>query len=140
MLGYIPKAQHHFGDRYALFSRNAIAHMEADQIKYNEQQKRLRNIIQGQQTPLKPVIDKTKMYFPKGTKHSLSPYTYANDDPRKYMLSGYTGYVPGSRDIIGKIFLFKGHIEFFFFSAEGFKSQGILFMSIIKKLLMARKI
>ena len=86
-----------------MFSRNAIVHMEEDQQQYNEQQKRLRDIIQAQQAPLKPITDKTKMYFPKGAKHSLSPYTYANDDPRKYMLSGYTGYVPGSRDIIGKI-------------------------------------
>lgn len=52
--------------------------------------------------PLTARSKKTKMYFPKGIQHSLSPYTYSNDDPRKYMLSGYTGFVPKSRETIGK--------------------------------------
>lgn len=78
--------------------------MEEDQQKYNQQQQRLRNIIQTQQSrkQLKPVMEKTRMYFPKGIQHSLSPYTFPNDDPRKYMMSGYTGFVPRSRGIIGR--------------------------------------
>lgn len=106
-LGYIPKGQHYFGDRYAVFSGDAIAHMEQEQRTYAQQQKKLTELIRTQKPnrfkmPLLPITDKTKMYFPKfSIQHSLSPYTYANDDPRKYMLSGYTGFVPNSRTTIG---------------------------------------
>ena len=106
LLGYIPKAQHYFGDRHALVS--SIAHMEEDQQKYNEHQRRLRKETQcqGQHDGLmrlNPISEKTKMYFPKGIQHSLSPFTLTNDDPRKYMMSGYTGFVPRLRGIIGKL-------------------------------------
>lgn len=110
--GYVPKGQHYYGERYACFSRNAIAHMECAQQQYENKQQNLRNTIQNQyrdgnegssgiKVPLRPIIEKTKMYFPKGKQHSLSPYTYGNDDPRKYMMSGYTGFVPCSRGLIG---------------------------------------
>lgn len=113
-LGYIPKGQHYYGERYAGFTQNAIAHMEDAQQNYDQQQQKLRSQIRSQyeentgssvrchKTPLKPIIEKTKMYFPKGKQHSLSPYTYNNADPRKYMMSGYTGFVPCSRGLIGK--------------------------------------
>jgi len=115
--GYIPKGQHYYGERYAGFTQNAIAHMEHAQQQYDQQQQKLRNTIRNQyrnegntcspdssnrfKLPLKPILEKTKMYFPKGKQHSLSPYTYANSDPRKYMMSGYTGFVPCSRGLIG---------------------------------------
>jgi len=111
--GYIPKGQHYYGERYAGFTQNAIAHMEDAQQNYDQQQQKLRSQIRSQyeentgssvrchKTPLKPIIEKTKMYFPKGKQHSLSPYTYNNADPRKYMMSGYTGFVPCSRGLIG---------------------------------------
>lgn len=110
--GYIPKGQHFFGDRYAIFTGDAISHMEDDQQSYVDQQTRLRTLIKDQcmnglsgnsqrKLPLTARSKKTKMYFPKGIQHSLSPYTYSNDDPRKYMLSGYTGFVPKSRETIG---------------------------------------
>jgi len=89
--------------------------MESDQQKYADQESRLRSLIRDQYVsglvecgqrvlPLGARNKKTKMYFPKGIQHSLSPYTYNNDDPRKYMLSGYTGFVPKSKETIGKIF------------------------------------
>jgi len=110
--GYIPKGQHYYGERYAGFSRNAIAHMECAQQQYDQKQQNLRNVIKSQyhdedgkggvKLPLRPIVEKTKMYFPKdGKQHSLSPYTYGNADPRKYMMSGYTGFVPCSRGLIG---------------------------------------
>ena len=111
--GYIPKGQHYFGERYAIFSEDAISHMEIDQQAYVDQQTRLRTAIKDQcmnglsgnsqrKLPLQARSKKTKMYFPNVIQHSLSPYTYSNDDPRKYMLSGYTGFVPKSRETIGK--------------------------------------
>lgn len=109
--GYIPKGQHYYGERYAGFSRNAIAHMEHAQQQYDQKQQNLHNVIKsqyhekdrngGHKVPLRPIVEKTKMYFPKGKQHSLSPYTYNNADPRKYMMSGYTGFVPCSRGLIG---------------------------------------
>lgn len=113
--GYIPKGQHYYGERYAGFSRNAIAHMEHAQQQYDQKQQNLRKVIRSQYCdrednadsssrfvlPLQPILEKTKMYFPKGKQHSLSPYTYGNADPRKYMMSGYTGFVPCSRGLIG---------------------------------------
>ena len=84
--------------------------MEKDQQTYVDQQSGLRSLIKEQcvengqrKLPLTARTKKTKMYFPKGIQHSLSPYTYNNDDPRKYMLSGYTGFVPKSRETIGTL-------------------------------------
>ncbi|XP_065647322.1 ciliary microtubule inner protein 2B isoform X2 [Hydra vulgaris] len=98
--GYIPKGQHYFGERYALFSRNAILHMEEERQRIDTSLNNLHNTVKCS-TPMKPITDKKMMYFPKVLQHSLSPYTLSNNDPRKHMMSGYTGFVPRSREIIG---------------------------------------
>ena len=46
--GYVPKGQHYYGERYAGFSRNAIAHMESAQQHYDQKQQNLRNVIKSQ--------------------------------------------------------------------------------------------
>ena len=93
-------------------------HKESDHREFCKQQDRLRRIIAAQsgskfdertgsehtaryKTPLVQISDDTRIYFPKGIQHSLSPYTLDNDHPMKKMISGYTGFVPRSRGIIG---------------------------------------
>lgn len=34
-------------------------------------------------------------------QHSLSPFILSNDDPKKFLMSGYTGFVPLSRGQMG---------------------------------------
>lgn len=145
--GYIPKGQHYFGDRYAIFTGDAISHMENDQQSYVDQQTRLRTLIKDQcmnglcgnsqrKLPLAERSKKTKMYFPKGIQHSLSPYTYSNDDPRKYMLSGYTGFVPKSRETIGKNVVFDENLVGQNFTSKKFSHFSPTKFYPIRKLIL----
>ena len=43
-----------------------------------------------------------KAYFsPQALQHSLSPFIMSNDDPKKFLMSGYTGFVPRARGEMG---------------------------------------
>jgi hypothetical protein len=51
-----------------------------------------------QETPLKKIRPHPAVYYSrKSPQHSLSPLTMGNDNPKKYFMSGYTGFLPRAR-------------------------------------------
>ena len=53
-------------------------------------------------TPLQSITIKPKAYYsPYATQHSLSPFIMSNEDPKKCLMSGYTGFVPRARGKMG---------------------------------------
>lgn len=120
--GYIPKAEHYYGKPYADTSLSAIASFQNDQLKYHRKIQDLRTISELQRgkdvpperlskdtmittkykTPLQSITVKPKAYYsPYALQHSLSPFIMSNDDPKKFLMSGYTGFVPRARGQMG---------------------------------------
>ncbi|XP_035684040.1 protein FAM166B-like [Branchiostoma floridae] len=119
--GYIPKMQnHYFGSRYADTCGSAIADFESDQrghtakrdhmrtltalqtgkLKPDDSQKNL--ITASYQTPLKPIARQAKPYYSPGSlQHIKSPYRMSNAEAKKNFMSGYTGFVPKARGLMG---------------------------------------
>ncbi|EDO30910.1 predicted protein [Nematostella vectensis] len=121
--GYIPKAEHYYGNSYAETSRSAIADFHQNQLKHRQKAINLRTITEIQrgkqvlpelitsdtrtlskfQVPLKAIADKPKMYYSKkAPQHSLSPLALSNDNPKKHHKSGYSGFVPRYRGLMGE--------------------------------------
>ncbi|KXJ09194.1 protein FAM166B [Exaiptasia diaphana] len=119
--GYIPKSEHYFGNSYAETSRSAIASFQKDQVGHHKKTTDLRTIAdlqQGKQVlpglmsestrvaskykvPLKPIGVPQQYYSKKAMQHSLSPFALSNGDPKKFLMSGYTGFVPLYRGCMG---------------------------------------
>ncbi|PFX14218.1 protein FAM166B-like [Stylophora pistillata] len=120
--GYIPKGEHYFGKPYADTCLSAIASFQEDQVKNHQKIRDLRTIAELQkgkdvpkelissdtlittkyQTPLKSITIRPKAYYsPFALQHSLSPFIMSNDDPKKFLMSGYTGFVPRARGEMG---------------------------------------
>ena len=120
--GYIPKGEHYFGKPYADTCLSAIASFQEDQVKHHRKIRDLRTIAELQRgkevpqerlsdktlittkykTPLKSITVRPKGYFsPQAPQHSLSPFIMSNDDPKKFLMSGYTGFVPLARGEMG---------------------------------------
>ena len=120
--GYIPKGEHYFGKPYADTCLSAIADFQGDQLKHHRKIRDLRTIADLQRgkevppellskdtlittkykTPLQSITVKPKAYYsPYALQHSLSPYVMSNDDPKKFLMSGYTGFVPRARGEMG---------------------------------------
>lgn len=120
--GFIPKSQHYYGNRYALNSRNAIIDFETDQNMHKNKMNELKlttalqngkmvpagntpklpEIYSKYVTPLQPIAKEPQPYVSKHTvSQPLSPYYLSNNDSRKNFMSGYTGFVPRSRDQLG---------------------------------------
>ncbi|CAH3014832.1 unnamed protein product, partial [Porites evermanni] len=120
--GYIPKGEHYFGKPYADTCLSAIADFQSDQLKHHRKIRDLRTIADLQKgkevppellskdtlittkyrTPLQSITIKPKAYYsPNVLQHSLSPYVMSNDDPKKFLMSGYTGFVPRARGQMG---------------------------------------
>ncbi|XP_028410962.1 protein FAM166B-like isoform X1 [Dendronephthya gigantea] len=120
--GFIPKSEHHFGKRYAETSLSSVASFEADQ-EFNRRRLRDLQTVQALQTgeevpgelinektikltnhetPLKKIRTHPAVYYSRmSPQHSLSPLTMGNENPKKYFMSGYTGFVPRARGLIG---------------------------------------
>lgn len=120
--GYIPKGEHYFGKPYADTCLSAIASFQGDQIKHHRKIQDLRTIAELQtgkevppellsknttittkyKTPLQSITVRPKAYYsPYALQHSLSPFIMSNDDPKKFLMSGYTGFVPRARGEMG---------------------------------------
>ncbi|XP_071988908.1 ciliary microtubule inner protein 2B isoform X2 [Engystomops pustulosus] len=119
--GFIPRSQKFFAKTYAETTRDALTDFQKDQ---NHQQIHLKEQLlvsklqSGQQaprtehekqlitakyrTPL-PALSKepTQYVSPNAFQIQVSPYYMEDEDPNKYFISGYTGYVPRSRFLIG---------------------------------------
>ncbi|XP_073409266.1 ciliary microtubule inner protein 2B isoform X2 [Dendrobates tinctorius] len=119
--GFIPRSQKFFAKTYAETTRDALIdfHKEQDQQQSHLKEQILMSTLQsGQQkprteqekqlltakyrTPL-PALSKvpTPYISPSAFQIQVSPYYMEDEDPNKYFISGYTGYVPRSRFLIG---------------------------------------
>lgn len=119
--GFVPKNQHYFGKRYAENCMNAASDFENDQRKHNQKIQDLRTIEaiqsgrvvpkEGQnlpqistrhKTPLVPIAKEPRPYISRSSPpHTMSPYYMGNDNSEKLFMSGYTGFVPRSRGMLG---------------------------------------
>ncbi|XP_066566783.1 ciliary microtubule inner protein 2B [Amia ocellicauda] len=111
--GFVPKSQNYFSKTYAELCREALAEFEAEQQRRVERAKSA--VVKPTQssglpehkhprysTPLVPVsteaapYQSTEVWLPHG-----SPYFMEDENPHKYFISGFTGYVPKARFLIG---------------------------------------
>lgn len=119
--GYIPKRQHYFAKRYADVCRSAISHHEIEQHKRVDKQMQLKSIFamqngelqpltssekaalrQREITPLQPVPSPPPRKFRSTNefKPNISPYSLDNNSDMKWFKTGFTGFVPRTRDLI----------------------------------------
>ena len=97
--------------------RSAISDFEADQRSYADKRHEMQILTKLQSSrsgppectlvkqplPLEPKSAALLPYLsPHALQHSVSPYYMSQDDPKKYFMSGYTGFVPKSRKYMGK--------------------------------------
>ncbi|XP_035165684.1 protein FAM166B [Oxyura jamaicensis] len=82
--GFIPRAQHFFAKTYSEVCKEARSSFAQQRLgsAHEEQVRRTRLLCQD------PMQDR-------------SPYSMEDDDPQKYFISGFTGFVPRARFLIG---------------------------------------
>lgn len=119
--GFIPRSQKFFAKPYAETTRDALTDFQNDQyqqesqrqeqalvsklqsgqqLAHTEQEKQL--IVAKYRTPLPPLSKDADPYVsPSAYQVQVSPYYMEDGNPHKYFISGYTGYVPRSRFLIG---------------------------------------
>ncbi|XP_075049850.1 ciliary microtubule inner protein 2B [Mixophyes fleayi] len=119
--GFIPRAQKFYAKTYTETTRDALTDFQMDQnqqedqrqeqmfvnklqtgekMPHTEQEKQL--ISAKYRTPL-PALSKEPVNYvsPSAYQIHVSPYYMDDQNPHKYFISGYTGYVPRSRFLIG---------------------------------------
>ncbi|KAJ8300370.1 hypothetical protein KUTeg_021889, partial [Tegillarca granosa] len=120
--GFIPRSQHYFGNRYAVNCKSAISDFESDHLAHeskmeelkitdalqsgkqvlNKDGKKLPSLKTRHLTPLKPIAKEPEPYIsPNAVQHSMSPFYMSNENAHKRFMSGYTGFVPRSRGLLG---------------------------------------
>lgn len=119
--GFIPKEQNYFGKRYAENCLNAISDFEHNQRERNNKiaQIRYSNATATRKLELhhfddlrlpvtsnrylEPVDPIMSHYVSKDTPAAqISPYYMDNKNPQKFFMSGYTGFVPCTRKLLGQ--------------------------------------
>ncbi|XP_053557006.1 protein FAM166B [Bombina bombina] len=118
--GFIPRSQHFFAKTYAETSKDAISNFMKEQRTHESLEQSTSHRLQsGQQqgpqaeqenklitakyrTPLPALSKEPAPYVSqKAPQPDISPYYMNDENPYKYFISGYTGYVPRSRFLIG---------------------------------------
>nr|XP_046225961.1 protein FAM166B isoform X2 [Oncorhynchus gorbuscha] len=90
--GFVPKSQNYFSRTYAETCREALSEFDRDQ------QRRPRRLS----PPLTAISKDPNPYEALDPwKPKVSPYFMEDSSPHKYFISGFTGYVPKSRFLIG---------------------------------------
>ena len=100
--GYIPRGQKYFGQRYTSACRNAIDNFEKDLIVKQNLEHSYRMV------PRKPLpqLCKPEDYpiKPRAFEYGTSPYKLPRGHHDRYFVSGYTGFVPRSQELIAKCY------------------------------------
>ncbi|XP_039615085.1 protein FAM166B isoform X1 [Polypterus senegalus] len=107
--GFVPKSQNHFSKTYAETCRDALMEFEKDRHWRNEKNSAIRKASQQSLQQLdqhnSSLVSIQKNVHPyrslKEWYAQRSPYFMDDEDPNKYFVSGYTGYVPRARFLIG---------------------------------------
>ncbi|KAL7847949.1 hypothetical protein AOLI_G00226670 [Acnodon oligacanthus] len=110
--GFVPRRQNFFSKTYAETCREALSDFESDQkrkiqltsadllpaVSYTMPDFKPRSLI----TPLTAISKEAAPYKPVDPWKPLgSPYFMDDNSPHKYFISGYIGYVPRARFLIG---------------------------------------
>ncbi|XP_067662218.1 ciliary microtubule inner protein 2B-like [Haliotis asinina] len=142
--GFIPKGEHYFGTRYAEVCRNSICDFELDHRAHKGKMQELTD-LEALQTgraprtkrdlpplktkqlhPLKAIAAEPEPYLsPSAVQPKMSPFYMSNDDPNKNFMSGYTGFVPRSRGLIGIGYPIITHHALNEFTEDVARSQSI---------------
>lgn len=107
--GFIPKAQHYFGKRYAEGCLNSISDFQDDQKTQTSKQ---RSIDAAHLPPMQQTAKDMAPYLSPSSQvvYWKSPYKMDNSEKLKYFMSGYTGFVPRTRPIIGMGYPIKTNV------------------------------
>ncbi|KAK6492372.1 protein FAM166B-like [Huso huso] len=114
--GFIPKSQNYFSKTYAETCRDALADFEKErqrradtvvsphtlQARKAKSGTKQEHKLPHYNTPLAPIVKEAAPYrFTNEWHPHGSPYFMENESPHKYFISGFTGYVPKARFLIG---------------------------------------
>ncbi|XP_076876484.1 ciliary microtubule inner protein 2B [Brachyhypopomus gauderio] len=110
--GFIPESQNYFSKTYAETCREALSEFGSDQrrrvqLASEEFQPTISYTLPDSKphklnTPLKAISKEPLSYEAVGAwKPQGSPYFIEDSSPHKYFISGFTGYVPKARFLIG---------------------------------------
>ncbi|KAM4634103.1 ciliary microtubule inner protein 2B [Polymixia lowei] len=110
--GFVPKRQNYFARTYAETCREALTEFDRDQRTRIHRQTTSLSVVsnyinpefkaQKLNTPLTAISKELAPYKSLDSwKPMGSPYSMDDQNPYKYFISGFTGYVPKSRFIIG---------------------------------------
>ncbi|XP_072514485.1 ciliary microtubule inner protein 2B [Salminus brasiliensis] len=110
--GFVPRSQNYFSKTYRETCREALHEFQSDQQR--RMQLMSADLVpavnytlpvfkpQKLTTPLTAISKDAAPYKPKDPwKAHGSPYLMADNSPYKYFISGFTGYVPKARFLIG---------------------------------------
>nr|XP_033785134.1 protein FAM166B [Geotrypetes seraphini] len=116
--GFIPRSQHHFAKTYAQITQDALNDFlnQQNNLGYQaEELARLRSLqaanaqddIENERklltakyrTQLPPLVQGPPSY--SAFRDDDSPYSMEDNNPHKYFMSGFTGYIPRARFLIG---------------------------------------
>lgn len=89
-------------NRRRLQDLQTIQALQSGKIVPSEKLNKKTEKLTQHETPLKKTRAHPTVYYSRNApQHSLSPLTMSNDNPKKYFMSGYTGFVPRARGRIG---------------------------------------
>ncbi|RDD44377.1 Protein FAM166B [Trichoplax sp. H2] len=119
--GFVPRSQKQFGARYATACDSAIADFDIEQTQSLRSNYTLGQVNQKRHPKLRLTAVKEKelqnsieAISIKLTSKSIAktvPISYMDDDdPNKFHKSGYTGYVPRQKEIIGLSYPISSHV------------------------------
>jgi len=143
--GFIPRSQHFFGNRYANVSRHSISDFEYDQRRHKSKMDELRLIEAAQsgkaqgcdpnslppihtklQTPLKAQAEEAAPFTSRSEPPpAVPPYYLDNENDQKKFMSGYTGFVPRSRGLLGQGYPIITHQALNEFTDDGSRQREV---------------
>ncbi|XP_064357050.1 ciliary microtubule inner protein 2B-like [Dromaius novaehollandiae] len=87
--GFIPRAQHFFAKTYSEICKEARSDFAEQRLRAAS---KVQACLKTQLLPQDPTQESDPQH---------SPYSMEDDDPQKYFISGFTGFVPRARFLIG---------------------------------------
>ncbi|XP_030047734.1 ciliary microtubule inner protein 2B [Microcaecilia unicolor] len=116
--GFIPRTQHHFAKTYAQVSQDALNDFMNQQHKVTSREEELAFLRtlqagtteQSKEEEKKLPNAKYRIQLPPVTKEvaspnafyeDISPYSMEDNNPHKYFMPGFTGYIPRARFLFG---------------------------------------
>ncbi|XP_053332158.1 protein FAM166B [Clarias gariepinus] len=110
--GFIPRSQNYFSKTYAVTCQEAMNEFDSEQeARIRSASAELQPVLtrafpdnkpRALNTPLLTISkEPVPCKSPRCWKPLASPYSMENDDPYKYFISGFTGYVPRAKFLVG---------------------------------------